>query len=242
MQSDLALPPPGAHGGDGARLAEVLGCAPDDILDLSASMNPFAPDPSVAVGLHLNSLGRYPDPRRARLALAGEMDVDPDCLVLCNGGAEAIAVVAGELKRGWAEPDDFALYRRYLTELDPAGPRFRSNPHNPTGALAAPQDTAAVWDEAFWPLSTGTWTRGDTASGAVVVGSLTKLLACPGLRIGYILVPDADRARRLEARLPQWSVNGLACAALPDLLESVDLTGWAADVEVLRGEMKAQLA
>ena len=76
-----------------------------------------------------------------------------------------------------------------------------------------------MWDEAFWPLATGTWTRGDAEVGAVVIGSLTKLLACPGLRVGYVLAPNAATAARLEARQPQWALNGLAAAALPDLLE-----------------------
>ncbi|MHB1486286.1 MAG: aminotransferase class I/II-fold pyridoxal phosphate-dependent enzyme [Acidimicrobiales bacterium] len=241
MKANMSVPRAGAHGGDGARLAEALGVAPEEILDLSASMNPLAPDPAEAVGRHLSALGRYPDPTWAQQALAAAMEVDPDRLILTNGGSEAIAVVAGELGRGWAEQADFALYRRYLADVDPTGPRIRSNPNNPTGTLAGPGETAAVWDEAFWPLSMGTWTRGDAEGGAIVVGSLTKLLSCPGLRVGYILAPDAGLARRLEARLPQWSVNGLACEALPDMLDRVDLPGWSAGLALLRGEMTTQL-
>ncbi|MGI8984694.1 MAG: aminotransferase class I/II-fold pyridoxal phosphate-dependent enzyme, partial [Acidimicrobiales bacterium] len=88
--------------------------------------------------------------------------------------------------------------------------------------------TAGVWDEAFYPLATGRWTR----SAPLVVGSLTKLLACPGLRAGYVL---ADEVRRL--RQPAWSVNGLVTAALPDLLAAVDLPAWAAGVARLRGRL-----
>jgi histidinol-phosphate/aromatic aminotransferase/cobyric acid decarboxylase-like protein len=99
--------------------------------------------------------------------------------------------------------------------------------------LAAATDTASVWDEAFWPLTTGTWTRGDTDNGAVVVGSLTKLLACPGLRVGYVLAA-ADLIRRLADRQPRWAVNGLVCAALPDLLATVDLETWSQETARLR--------
>ncbi|MGH9302444.1 MAG: aminotransferase class I/II-fold pyridoxal phosphate-dependent enzyme, partial [Acidimicrobiales bacterium] len=236
-----SLPAPGEHGGDGAALARVLGVAVEEILDLSASMNPFAPDPSVVVGRHLGALGRYPDPTRARLALARTMDVDPDCLVLTNGGSQAIAVVAEELGRGWAEEADFALYRRHLGVMDRSGPQFRSNPNNPTGALAPPGATAGVWDEAFWPLATGTWTRGDVSTGAIVVGSLTKLLSCPGLRLGYILAPHAGLARCLAHRLAQWSVNSLACEALPEMLDGVDLDVWAAGITRLREAMVHEL-
>jgi len=169
------------------------------------------------------------------------MDVEPSRLLLTNGGAEAIALVAAEQGAGWVDEPDFSLYRRHLAVLDPAAGRWRSNPHNPTGRLAVPGDTAAVWDEAFWPLATGTWTRGDTRHGAVVVGSLTKLLACPGLRIGYVLCPTDDLAGRLAARQPRWSLNGLAAAALPELLGSVDLPAWAAAMSTLRDRLTAVL-
>jgi histidinol-phosphate/aromatic aminotransferase/cobyric acid decarboxylase-like protein len=190
---------------------------------------------------HLDAVGRYPDAGPATNALAAAMDVPPDRLLLTNGGAEAIALVAAEVGAGWVDEPDFSLYRRYLPVLDPAAGRWRSNPHNPTGLLAGPDDTAAVWDEAFWPLATGTWTRGDAGRGSVVVGSLTKLLACPGLRVGYVISPDDDRAARLARRQPQWAVNGLAAAALPELLAEVDLPGWAAATAGLRDRLVATL-
>ena len=225
----------------GARLARALGRDPGQILDLSASLNPVAPDPRPVVARHLDALGRYPDPAAAAAALAGAMDVAPSRLLLTNGGAEAIALLAAELEAGWVDEPDFSLYRRHLPDLDPSRGRWRSNPHSPTGLLARPEDTAAVWDEAFWPLATGTWTRGDAEQGAVVVGSLTKLLACPGLRAGYVLCPTDCLARRLAARQPRWALNGLAAAALPELLDAVDLAAWAPEIGRLRNELAALL-
>ena len=217
--------PPGAHGGDGARLAAALGVDPGAILALSASLNPVAPDVGEVVAKHLDAVGRYPDRAEATAALAAAMAVDPDRLLLTNGVAEAIALVAAELG-GQVDEPDFGLYPRG------SGPRWRSDPHNPTGRLAGEDERAGVWDEAFYPLATGRWTRGD--AHAVVVGSLTKLLACPGLRIGYVLAPDVGRFRGCQ---PEWSVNGLAAAALPDLLETVDLPGWAQAVAGLRTDL-----
>jgi histidinol-phosphate/aromatic aminotransferase/cobyric acid decarboxylase-like protein len=234
-------PPAGAHGGDGARLARTLGVEPAAVLDLSASMNPLAPDPGPVIARHLDAIGRYPDPGPARAALAACMGVEADRLLLTNGGAEGIALVAGELEAGWVDEPDFSLYRRHLRTLDRAAGRWRSNPHNPSGLLAGPDETARVWDEAFWPLATGTWTRGDAESGAVVIGSLTKLLACPGLRVGYVLTPTAALAARLEVRQPQWALNGLAAAALPELLATVDLPAWAAGTARLRRDLAAML-
>ena len=234
------IPAAGAHGGDGPAVAAALGVPVAEMVDLSQSLNPFAPDPRPVVARHLDEIARYPDPTVATAALAAAMSVDPDRLVLTNGGAEAITIVAAELRRGWVDEPDFGLYRRALGQLDPTGPRFRSNPHNPTGRLAPADERAGVWDEAFYPLATGRWTRGD--ADTTVVGSLTKLLACPGLRLGYVLASDADAARCFRQRQPAWAVNGLAAAALPDLLESVDLPGWHASIAAARAALVAVLA
>ena len=86
-----------------------------------------------------------------------------------------------------------------------------------------------------WPPGRGH--AATAARGRVVVGSLTKLLACPGLRIGYVLCPTPTWPPALAARQPRWAVNGLAAAALPDLLAAVDLPGWAAAIASLRDQL-----
>ncbi|HET9692014.1 MAG TPA: adenosylcobinamide-phosphate synthase CbiB [Acidimicrobiales bacterium] len=215
-------------------VAAALGVPVGAVLDLSASLNPFAPDPAPAVAAHLDALGRYPDPQPAVDALAGARGVDPAHLVLTNGGAEAIALLASRTGGRVVEPD-FSLYPRG------GGPVWRSNPNNPTGVLAAPDERADVWDEAFWPMATGTWTRGDHEHGATVVGSLTKLLACPGLRVGYLLSADADVVAAVRADQPAWAVNGLAADALPDLLAGADLPAWREAIDVARADLAADL-
>jgi histidinol-phosphate/aromatic aminotransferase/cobyric acid decarboxylase-like protein len=230
---------PGAHGGDGAALAARLGIDPKDVLDLSASHNPVAPDVAPLVAAHADAVRTYPDDRSARDALAAAIGVDPARIVVTNGGAEAIALVAGAYPRGWVDAPDFSLYERHLAVVELGAPRWRSNPHNPTGALAATDDTAFVWDEAFYALATGTWTRGDAERGSVVVGSLTKLFACPGLRVGYVLAPDELVAGTVAARRPEWSVNALACTVLPHLVETAALAEWAAAVRALRAQLVA---
>jgi histidinol-phosphate/aromatic aminotransferase/cobyric acid decarboxylase-like protein len=92
-----------------------------------------------------------------------------------------------------------------------------------------------VWDEAFWQLATGTWTRGDTDSWRL--GSLTKLWACPGLRIGYAIAPDEAAAKALRGMQPQWSVSTLAATVVEQLVETSDLTGWSAEVSRRRREL-----
>jgi histidinol-phosphate/aromatic aminotransferase/cobyric acid decarboxylase-like protein len=226
------IPDPGPHGGDAPAIAAALGLDLDTVLDLSMSLNPVAPDPVPVLARGVDAVHRYPDPEQATAALAEAVGVDPDRLLLTNGGAEAIALVAAEVGGHVQEPE-FGLHPR-----GDSGPLWRSNPHNPTGALAGVQEHADVWDEAFYPLATGQWTRGD--GEAIVVGSLTKLLACPGLRIGYVLA-DPDRIARFRRWQPVWSVNGIACRALPALLKTVDLPAWSGGVAALRAELVSLL-
>lgn len=220
------IPPAGPHGGDGPRIARALGIDPGAVLDLSQSPNPIAPDVATVLARHLHSLRRYPDPTDAAEFLAEVIGVDSQRLMLTNGGSEAIWLVAQEIGgRVWAEPE-FGLHPRY-----PDGPVWRSDPHNPSGHLADLDDAAEVWDEAFYPLATGRWTAGRPG---VVVGSLTKVFAAPGLRLGYII---ADEVERFARHQPQWSVNSLALAVLPELLELADLTGWSEAIATARQEL-----
>jgi len=241
-------------------VAAALGRHPDQVLDLSVNTNPFAPDVAPVVTAHLEAgaLARYPDgadQRSATVAMAEALDVAPERVLLTNGGSEAIALVAGELRTGWVDEPDFSLYRRHLERLDPSGPRFRSDPTNPTGRLADADETAEVWDEAFVPLALGRWSRslpgGPTPreAPAVVVGSVTKVLACPGLRLGYAVVPEDDGASlghaplltRLVRRQPRWSVGTPALLALPELLAKAELGRWAAQVASARSDLVAVL-
>ena len=226
------IPGAGAHGGDGPAVAAALGLDPDGVLDLSLSLNPVAPDPVPVVARHLGAVRNYPDGTAATTALARAMGVDRGRLLLTNGGSEAIGLVAAVLGGRVDEPE-FALHPRG------SGPYWRSNPHSPSGLLARPSDVAEVWDEAFYPLATGRWTRGDP--GTVVVGSLTKLFACPGLRLGYVL-GDPGVVEECRGRQPAWSVSGPAVAALPELLESADLATWSRAVGTLRVQLVDELA
>ncbi len=226
----MTIPRAGVHGGDAERVARALGLDPASMLDLSQSLNPVAPDPRTIVAAHLDAIARYPDPSRAHRALADVMNIDPDRLLLTNGGAEAIALVTNLLDGSVEEPE-FSLHPRGT------GPRWRSNPHSPSGLLARPDEEAAVWDEAFYALATGEWTRGDSA---VVVGSLTKVLACPGLRVGYVLA-EPSFIERCRSDQPEWSLNGLAASALPDLLDALDLADSVRRIRALREELRSLL-
>jgi histidinol-phosphate/aromatic aminotransferase/cobyric acid decarboxylase-like protein len=231
------LPAAGDHGGDAAAIALTLGLDLTSMLDLSVNLNPVAPDIRPILGRHLDGVGTYPDPARATAALAEHLGVNPSRVLLTNGGSEAIALVARHLGAVSIAEPEFSLWRHHA-RIDERAPRARSNPNNPTGLLAGDDERAAIWDEAFFPLATGAWTRGD--ADTTVVGSLTKVLSCPGLRVGYV-IGDDRLIDALRAMQPAWSVNGLVCGALPELLALVDLPAWSRSIADRRADLVAVL-
>lgn len=222
------VPPAGPHGGDSRRVARALGVPVEEILDLSQSLNPFAPDVGAIVQRHLDEAGRYPDPEEATARLAEVLGVGPERLLITNGGSEAIHLVASVVGGSVRSEPEFRLHPR-----GSAGPVWRSDPHSPSGRLAGPDEHADVWDEAFYPLATGHWTSGRSGT---IVGSLTKTFACPGLRLGYVLA-DPDLISDLATRQPHWSVGTLALAVLVDLLEVADLPEWSDQIATSRNEL-----
>lgn len=213
-------------------MAEALGVDPGSILDLSQNLNPFAPDVGAVAARHMESLRRYPDPSDAARVLAEAIGVGSERLLLTNGGAAAVAAVAREIGGQVRSEPEFGLHPRGTN-----GPVWRSDPHNPSGVLAGADevadvaDVADVWDEAFYPLATGRWSAGRPG---VVVGSLTKVFACPGLRLGYVVADDVERFARHQ---PQWAVGSLGLAVLADLLERADLSGWSRAIAASRAEL-----
>ena len=226
-----SVPAASVHGGDGPRVALALGLDPASILDLSQTLNPFAPDVSSMLARRLDSVRYYPDKLEATGLLADAIGVDRDRLLLTNGGSEAISLVAAEIGGRVRSEPEFALHPRHGS-----GPIWRSDPHSPSGRLAGAGEAADVWDEAFYQMATGKWTAGRSG---VVVGSLTKLYACPGLRLGYLI---ADEIGRFTRHQPHWSVNSPALAVLPDLLAKADLAGWSRKLDVARCELEVVLA
>ena len=207
-------------------MAEALGVDPRSILDLSQNLNPFAPDVAAAAARNVDSLRHYPDTAAAGCLLAEVIGVQPERLMLTNGGAAAVAAVAREIGGRVRSEPEFGLHPR-----GEYGPVWRSDPHNPSGVLARPGEHADVWDEAFYPLAVGRWSAG---RAGVVVGSLTKVFACPGLRLGYVIAEDVERFARHQ---PEWAVGSLGLAVLMELLECADLPDWSRAIAMSRIEL-----
>ncbi len=204
-----------------SRVAAALGLDPAGVLDLSASMNPVAPDPVPVLARHLDATRPLPG------SATGDRGAGRDArgrrtTACCSPTAAPRPSPSSPPscgRGGSTSRTSASTGATWRASID-GGPRFRSNPHNPTGVLAAPDDRAGVWDEAFYPLATGRWTRGDVDRGSVVVGSLTKVLACPGLRLGLRAGarPGAGRpagappAELVGQRARSSSASGPPCA------------------------------
>jgi len=114
-----------------------------------------------------------------------------------------------------------------LAELKPRDLVFICNPNNPTGGLvergeilllvekALTLDARVVVDEAFMDFTDGRQTVVPFVKdypNLLVLGSLTKFFALPGLRIGH-LAAGSSLLRRLSEVLPPWRLNILASIA-----------------------------
>ena len=146
----------------------------------------------------------------------------------CFGENRRSAEIAGarfEEFRAWPpEPDAVG---RGLESAVAARPAMLlvANPSNPAGQAVPGSDlrrlcerhpaTCFVVDEAFAafaPAGTSLLDGGAPPPNAVVVRSLTKELAMPGLRMGY-LVGNAELGARLTGVMPAWPLSAPAIAA-----------------------------
>lgn len=195
----------------------------------------------------LENAAYYPDARMAAATagLAAHLGIDAACVLPTAGGVEAAALAAGLGARHAVAQPTFQEYGRLCgahrdvpwDALDDYAPHageclWLCNPNNPTGAAL---DRAAVLrllarveaaggrlavDEAFVHYCPSRSVVDQVAAhpALIVLGSLTKALALPGIRLGYLAAHPTVIASLRESCLP-WRLNCLAdavAAALPN--------------------------
>jgi threonine-phosphate decarboxylase len=226
------------HGGDIFAIAREHGWAWQEITDFSASINPLGPAPGVNAAIRngLERIAHYPErePVRLRQALANCWAVDEDQILLGNGATELIffiARVVSGTEATLAAPVFSEFHRAFptakmarLEELETwasAGMVVLTRPANPTGwclplevldnCLANRPKLGAIVDESFLEfsghVSAATLLRHHPQG--IVLRSLTKFYALPGLRVGA-LVASAERIRSWKNQREPWQVNVLA--------------------------------
>lgn len=126
---------------------------------------------------------------------------------------------------------------------NPASPSGTLDPASALLALRRPGRVVVV-DEAFMDLVPGepaSLVR-EPLEDVIVVRSLTKALAIPGLRAGYA-VAAPRLAERLRAVRPPWSCNALALAALAVAAQRPDeLAATAERAQAERSDLAERLA
>jgi L-threonine-O-3-phosphate decarboxylase len=162
------------HGGNRYQASLRAGCAPEEILDFSASINPFGPPIDVGALLRREPalLTDYPDPEswELRNALAKRHGLDPDWILPGNGAAELLTWMARDFARKGGAVTTvapaFADYERALSSFEvpiirqpmtipefdlpdlPGGMGLiLNNPHNPSGKLFARGQLESVLED-----------------------------------------------------------------------------------------------
>lgn len=126
---------------------------------------------------------------------------------------------------------------------NPASPSGTLDPAATLLALRRPGRTVVV-DEAFMDLVPGQPSSlvREALDDVIVVRSMTKSLAIPGLRAGYAVAP-IPLADRLRAVRPPWSCNALALAALRVIAQRPEaLDAAAARAQSERRDLEHRLA
>ena len=136
----------------------------------------------------------------------------------------------GVRRDGDSDEDMLRQLLSLLTDIPARAAVWLANPGNPSGSFLPPTscrrllearpDLLWIIDEAF-----AAYAGPDDVSSlitqlpdnAVLLRSLTKFHAVPGVRLGY-MVTRAERARRWRRQLPAWSVNAFALAAAQAVL------------------------
>jgi histidinol-phosphate aminotransferase len=235
---------PVVHGSVSAAELASFGLTLTDVIDFSVNTNPLGPAPSVLEAIRQTDWSRYPgdDELPLRTVLAGRAGVTADQVVLGNGSAEllwlialaalrpgdAVAVVGptfGEYARAARAVAAHVLEVQHLRDAGGCRCLFVCQPNNPTGvyhdqaaiidALHDRPDRLLVLDEAYASFVDARWSSESLLSrypNLVVLRSMTKDQAVPGLRLGYLLAaPELSAA--VAAVRPPWNVNAGALRA-----------------------------
>jgi len=151
------------------------------------------------------------------------------------------------------EGNDFALDTGRLSSRLGGGELvFIGRPNNPTGSLCPREDLVALvsahprsWfvvDEAFVEFTADPGLLGVDLPNLVVLRSLTKMYAIPGLRLGIAVAP-AGVAEALRRAMVPWSVNVLAQAVgVAALSDQQYVAATRAFVDRERGRLATRLA
>jgi threonine-phosphate decarboxylase len=231
---------------------------PEQYHDFSANINPLGPPEVLKERWRdfYDQIMVYPDPQALRLKgqISKKEGVRADSLLIGNGGAELITLIARmlagkkvlfvqpafseyeqacranhcEIMMDQLEPPEFKLHFEQISQkLRDADAMFFCNPNNPTGIYYSPSDILKlveecekhdclfILDEAFYdflPDYQSMMPYIKKYSRFIIIRSMTKMFAIPGIRLG-LAAGDPDLIAKLQKYQSHWSTNAIALAA-----------------------------
>ncbi|ABN06916.1 aminotransferase [Methanocorpusculum labreanum Z] len=236
------FPEKAVHGGRIIALRQKYG---PDLLDVSASMNPFLPH--ISCDFRDVDLCEYPDDTYSALKdkIGRVFSRRSDEICVGNGSAELIRVYCSVVLSGQSpvriDPPTFGEYALSATLAGAliipgrdADLRIICNPNNPTGILTSRDEMLAILDdctkknsrlfvdEAFMELAARDESISDIRSDDLfVMRSITKCFSVPGIRFGFGFGP-ADLIEKIETVRTPWAVNAFAEAFTMQALDHYD--------------------
>ena len=216
-----------------------------------------------ALETYLNSrmavVRSYPEPSAASLEqmIARECGISPDEVLVTSGAVDAIYLIAQAyrhegtchiLQPTFREYEDACRVFGYQQSNEGAL-CWLCTPNNPTGDVMAVEDVLALADGhrlLIVDQSYEDYTMAPLLQPADVVGqdniillhSMTKRYAVPGLRLGYVTASSAI-IRRLREQYRPWAINALSLEAGKWLVQRgetaiPDLPSYLAETQRLR--------
>ena len=224
---------------------------PSEWLDFSANLRPEGPAEWIpgVIRQSLDNIRYYPDPemKRACKGIALFLGVPDECVLPVTGGAAAIDLVV-QLTDGrvLTQPPTFGEYTARAAihgrktavwegACEPGDTLIVCNPNNPTGEIRTKETLLALLaeteasggslavDEAFIEYCPEYSLRRDLRPGLIILGSFSKILGTPGIRLGY-LCAEPETIDKFRQKMLPWTPDAAAteiAAALPGHREQI---------------------
>lgn len=207
----------------------------------------------------LDVVRSYPEPSAASLErmIARECGICPDEVLVTSGAVDAIYLIAQAYRLEGSCRIVQPTFREYEDACRVFGYQEREdgalcwlcNPNNPTGDVLAAEDVLAlaarhrllIVDQSYEDYTMAPLLNpADVVSreDIILLHSMTKRYAVPGLRLGYVTA-SAQVISRLREQYRPWAINALSLEAGKWLVEQgktaiPDLTSYLAETQRLR--------
>ncbi len=207
----------------------------------------------------LDVVRSYPEPSAASLErmIARECGISPDEVLVTSGAVDAIYLIAQAYRHGCSCHIVQPTFREYEDACRVFGYQEREdgalcwlcNPNNPTGDVLAAEEVLAlaghhrllIVDQSYEDYTMAPLLNpADVVSreDIILLHSMTKRYAVPGLRLGYVTA-SAQVISRLREQYRPWAINALSLEAGKWLVEQgktaiPDLASYLAETQRLR--------